>query len=143
MTRKPDEEAPDLDLPDNSRTLYIIRGLPGSGKSTLARLLAPEANFANDDFFCLEDGTYKYDLSKRGEAASWCLRQVEQHMKFVRRGPVAVHNTFTTHEEMAPYKALAEALTWNLNVITLQNDFGSVHNVPQDAIERMRARWEW
>jgi hypothetical protein len=46
---------------------------------------------------------------------------------------------------MEPYMDLVkreEFADWVVCVIECQNDFGSVHGVPTEAVERMRNRWE-
>lgn len=121
-------------------TLFIIRGLPGSGKSTLGGILAPGHSFAADDYF-MENGVYNFNPRALGEAHGQCLQNVIASMK-KGASRICVCNTFTTYKEMAPYRKNAETYGYSVFVIHCQNDFGNVHNVPVEAIQRMDARWE-
>ena len=60
--------------------------------------------------------------------------------------PVAVSNTFTQLWEMQPYIDLVKSeefsADWEVCIVEMHNNFGSVHGVPTEAIERMRSRWE-
>jgi hypothetical protein len=55
---------------------------------------------------------------------------------------VIVHNTFTQLREMKPYMDLADEFGYSVSEIVCRGNFGSVHGVPEEAIERMRNRWE-
>ena len=55
---------------------------------------------------------------------------------------VVVANTFTTCAEMKPYIEAALRYGCDVAIIEAAGDYGSIHNVPAAAIERMRARWE-
>jgi hypothetical protein len=55
---------------------------------------------------------------------------------------MSVANTFTQFWEVKPYLDLADQHDYNVVIIVCTNDFGSTHDVPDDAIERMRERWE-
>jgi len=120
-------------------TLYIIRGLPGSGKTTLAKKLGCLYCEA-DGFFQTEEG-YKFDASKLPQAHAWCFAAVDE----VCRGgkeDVAVSNTFTQRWEYEPYLEMAKEFGYQVQVIEVHGDFGSVHGVPEGTIARMGARWE-
>lgn len=135
-------------------TLYLIRGLPGSGKSTLASRLTPFSGteyslaFEADDYFLNENGEYNFDPSKLREAHEDCQERVENAMS--RADPddpsyiftIAVANTFSQQWEIDPYLELAEGYGYKVFIIECQNDFGSVHGVPDDKITAMRERWE-
>lgn len=124
------------------KILYIIRGVPGSGKSTLARQIAPNANFAADDYFDLfHDG--EFVPSKIKAAHNHCHLMVEtalsDEMPFV-----AVHNTFTQQWEYQPYLDLAEKYGYRVHMMVVENQHNgeSVHGVSQEVIEKMRDRFE-
>lgn len=121
-------------------TLIICRGLPGSGKSSLARTLAPNANFAADDYFEVE-GEYRFDPALLGEAHQQCMDNVRAAME-AGEPVVAVHNTFSKAWEAAAYFRMAEECGYSVFVVEAQNDFGNVHGVPEGAIQAMKARWE-
>ena len=118
--------------------LVIIRGLPGSGKSTLARELFPFHVLCEaDQYFTDEEtGEYRFDPSKLKEAHEFCKRKVKENLE--QGESVVVANTFTRRWEYEPYLKMAE----NPLVLIANGNFESVHNVPKEAIERMKKRFE-
>jgi uridine kinase len=117
--------------------LYLIRGLPGSGKTTLAKQMSKDmdiAHFEADMFFEI-DGEYKFDPKKLGDAHAWCLRSVADEL--FHGYDVIVSNTFTTKKEMNDYLEL----TPNSVIIECKGNYGSVHNVPEATLAKMRNRW--
>lgn len=123
------------------KTVTIIRGLPGSGKSTFAKLIADEV-FEADQFF-YENGEYKYDVSKIGEAHEDCFQKFK---KAIENGceKIAVANTFTREWEFKKYKELAEENNYRVFVIIMENrhDGKNIYGIPEDKIEIMRDRFE-
>ena len=141
----------------DNHILYIIRGLPGSGKTTLAKNLTQPHNslavadrqdryvkhsmHAADDFFYDKDGNYKFNPELLPRAHANCHDAVEADM-VENYCSIAVHNTFSQRWEVAPYYELAVKYGYFVVVIECQNNFGSVHGVPQSSIDAMAARWE-
>ena len=122
--------------------LYIIRGIPGSGKTTLARKLAPDANFAADDYFYDSEGNYKFDVSKLDAAHRTCMKNVVNSM--MSGIPViAVNNTFVRKWEYEPYIEMAEKLGYRPVEIICRGNFGSVHNVPSAKVKSMAMNFEY
>lgn len=126
------------------KNLYLIRGLPGSGKSTLAIRMQNfgmvHACFEADQFFMTVGGEYNFDPKLLKEAHKSCQDKTYQLM--LAGYDVAVSNTFTQKWEMKPYLDMAEKLGYTVAVITCEGDYGSIHNVPEEAIQRMKDRWE-
>lgn len=124
--------------------LYLVRGLPGSGKSTLAKTLCDATGgeaFAADDYFDLyHDG--EFIPSKIKSAHIWCQEQAEVSMR-VGVGNVFIHNTFTQEWEMESYKKMAHRYGYIIHQMIVENhhDSKSVHNVPQETLDKMRARF--
>ena len=116
--------------------LYIIRGLPGSGKSTLAQKLCGKRVYEADDFFTFKPGHYKFRPQYLKMAHEECLDNVKVAIR--DNATCAVANTFTTIKEMRPYLDLE----CDTMVIECHGHFGSIHNVPQETIEKMKDRWE-
>lgn len=121
--------------------LLLVRGLPGSGKSTLAKNLIGHYFHVETDQFWMEDGEYKFDVNRLGEAHAWCLARTRELMS-TGFSPV-VSNTFTTMKEMRPYFELAREFGITPTVMVAQNDWGNVHNVPALTLGRMKARFEY
>jgi len=121
-------------------SITIIRGLPGSGKSTLAeRMVAngeADIHIETDMWFTSLDGAYRFDPDKLGEYHAKCQDAAkalaDQGMH------VVVSNTFTRLWEIDPYRQMGVPV----EIVTASGDFGNLHGVPKDAVERMRQRWE-
>lgn len=116
--------------------ITLIRGLPGSGKSTLARkMLAAgeaDAHFEADMYF--EDRPF--DPKLLGKAHGWCQTYTEMAHKAGYH--VVVSNTFTQLWEMEPYFDMDP----DARVIECTGDYGSIHDVPEAQLRKMRMRWE-
>ena len=114
--------------------LIIVRGIPGSGKSTLAKrlcMLLGGAHYEADMFF-EQTGEYIFDPTKLAEAHAWCFAKVKESLASGKLTIVA--NTFCQDEHMRPYMEL----TRKHIIIQLNTSYGSVHSVPEYAIERMK-----
>lgn len=121
--------------------LMLIRGLPGSGKSTLAQTLkdrgAIDAFHEADQYFYNSQGQYEWDPLYLLDAHDWCRTQVEQSLDQGLR--VAVSNTTLRLRDIRAFVEIArdfDALP--LQVITMRSEYGSIHGVPDETIERMR-----
>lgn len=119
------------------RKLFLIRGLPGSGKSTLAKSLDGFVHMETDQYWGKD---YKFDASKLGAAHAWCQQQTECLLD--EGEDVVVSNTFTTKKELKPYFEIAKRFGITPNVIHAQGNFGNIHNVPEETLKRMDARFE-
>ena len=120
--------------------LVLIRGLPGSGKSTLARSMQCHVHLEADMYFVQPYVGYVFEPSKLRAAHGWCQSEVRRMLE--ARRPTVVSNTFTQKWEMQPYFDMAASLNIPVRVIEATGNFKNVHGVPDEAIERMRARWE-
>lgn len=124
------------------KTLIIIRGLPGSGKSTLAKMLAPNKldRHEADDFF-MENGEYKFDVSKLKSAHQSCQAHIAARL--MSGTPIiVVSNTFSQKWEMEPYLRMAKDAGYSAQIVECQAEFGSIHNVPKEVVSSMRKRWQ-
>lgn len=124
----------------NGQQLILIRGLPGSGKSTLANELQSHAHCEADKFFEDFQGDYHYDASKIKAAHEYCIAKAYNHLRLNQS--VVVSNTFVKLWQLEPYFNMARTLQVSVQVIECKANFGSIHNAPQEVIERMRAEWE-
>lgn len=136
----------DVFMTSMNETMYLIRGVAGSGKSTLAGLLCaaddvPSFHAETDQYFMVS-GKYEFNPERLQDAHADCIRRVEQAMLSGRFGRVVVSNTFTRLWELEPYMILATRLRWRYSVIHMETRHQNDHGVPEEAVERMLARWE-
>ncbi len=135
------------------KVLYIVRGLSGSGKSSIARELVNEIwdeekksfvkdFYSADDYFTDKYGNYNFDPNKLKEAHEQCQENVELAMQRDCVRKIAVANTFSQAWEAKPYFKLAKKYDYHPFVLECQNDFGNIHEVPQETINAMKNRWE-
>lgn len=120
-------------------TLHIVRGLPGSGKSTFAYDLEG-VHLEADMYFMDESGKYNFEKEKLHQAHQWCLTTAR--VLLLQGYDVVVSNTFTTMKEMQPYLDLVEKLHCSFIVTRMTGNWGSIHNVPEETLERMRQRFQ-
>lgn len=128
---------------NSTQKLIIIRGLPGAGKTTLAKKMIennPSFLHFEADMYFEEDGVYKFVASKIGKAHEWCQNSTKTALQHGKTAVVS--NTFTTRWEVEPYLLMAERLGIPYEIITLTDNYGSIHNVPQETINKMQARFE-
>lgn len=127
------------------KVVYILRGLPGSGKSTLALDLVGGRDYLvfEADKFHYVDGEYKWD----NKNVKWAHEQ--NFLRFSEYitsglGPLAVSNTNTQEWEFQKFMDLALTNGYQVFTIIVENRHGgtNIHNVPEEAIQRMRDRFE-
>lgn len=119
-------------------TLYIVRGLPGSGKSTYAKSLGIP-HFEADMYF-MRGGEYKFNPALLKRAHRWCFFNVGDLLDDGK--DVVVSNTFTTHKEMEDYLDIAKEFNCDVVIVEMKTSYGSIHNVPEETLEKMKARWQ-
>lgn len=126
--------------------LYLIIGIPGSGKSTKANEIISQYKSKNmsilhyeADMFFEKDGQYKFNPALLGQAHSWCQKKTERAM--MDHIDVIVSNTSLTPKERYVYLALAKLYDYEVEVITMTNEFQNVHGVPQNKLELMKQRF--
>lgn len=148
------------------KKLILLRGLPGAGKTTFAYFLANMFDVdvdisvcAADDFFYDEVGEYKFDANKLHLAHAQCQQNVETAMQrgsavetdwvngdeiYEPKSVIIVHNTTTSSKEIRTYTDLAKKYNYEVISLVVENRHGnsSVHNVPEEALERMKGRFD-
>lgn len=126
-------------------TLMIVRGLPGAGKSTFVK-----EYFGNRDtwmhveadmyWYRNPEGKYDFDMENLHRAHRWCQTTVEAYLSQNRS--VVVSNTFNRYRDIKPYLDYAKSLNCFVDLYSLQTQFTSIHDVPEDVMNRMRALQE-
>ena len=123
--------------------LILIRGLPGSGKSTLAKTIQAgilsSAHIETDKYF-MRSGQYDFRKEELHLAHIWAQDWAEQELS--NGYDVIVSNTFSMMWEMRPYIKMAKKYHAQLTVLTCEGQYGNVHNVPDEVIQKMKARWQ-
>lgn len=130
------------------KTLILLRGASGAGKSTFTRYLCDLCKIADISHIHLEadthfyqDGQYKFDPSQLSRAHFLCRSNAESAMS---KGIscVIVSNTSTTEKEIDSYIASAKDYYYTIVSLIVENRHGnsSLHNVPQETIEKQKQR---
>lgn len=125
----------------NKQTLTLVRGLPGAGKSTLARQLSnvDSSIHIEADMYFMNGNVYTYNQAMIGNAHYWCQDRTTNAL--LQGRSVVVSNTFTTLKEMRPYFEIALEYGIIPTIFLAQNDFGNVHDVPEESLQKMRNRF--
>lgn len=118
--------------------LILVRGLPGSGKSTFAKSLVGFNHFEADQYF-YKDGVYKFDINYLCDAHERCQALTDEYLTAGQ--DVVVSNTFTTKKELVVYFEIAKKHGIILSVVLMQNNWGSIHGVPEETLQKMKNRF--
>ena len=141
-----------------SGRVFILRGLPGHGKTTVANWLAPGDNYSADMYFeslaqqmsagrSWKTFTYNdvFDPKLLPEAHAACYNAFHDACLNTSYACVAVHNTNSCLWEFQKYIDTAEAFGHEVRVIHVKcvsRVPKSVHNVPDETVQKMIDRWE-
>ena len=122
--------------------MIIVRGIPGSGKSTLARILAKAhgALHVETDMLRFVDGKYHYDPAETQGLRAQCVANTE--LAITQGESIVVSNLFILLSDLEPYTALAEKYGMKVQIIECHGEFGNIHGVPVDVVDKMREFFE-
>ena len=120
----------------------VLRGLPGSGKSTFAALLSRSHGFVHleADSHFMTNGKYTFDPLRAADAHAVVVRDALSAMQAGRK--VVVANTHVRLWEMAGIVGATQLAGRTLCFVECAANWGNIHDVPQAALDAMRARWE-
>lgn len=125
------------------KKLIVVRGVPGTGKSTYAKNLqkniCPSVVLEADMYFTVNSGLYEFDFQKLRWAHDWCLTTTKAML--LNDMNVIVANTFTTWKELRPYISFAVEFGIEFEIVTMTQEYGSVHGVPEEKMQAMRDRF--
>jgi predicted kinase len=122
--------------------LYLMSGPPGSGKSAKARLIARDklaVILSTDDFHHTDPNNPHLYLFENTRAGECHLANQERCRYFMQKGVnVIIDNTNLTNRQIGPYVRLAREFGFDVEIVYCEGDYGSVHGVPAEVIEKMR-----
>ena len=129
----------------SQKILYLLTGLPGAGKTTRAKELMDQRGIRNhyeaDMLMIDRNGKYCFNPKRLAMCHSWCQNVTEAAM---RRGEaVIVSNTTLNKKQARPYIELAKYYGYDVRIEHLMTLFKSVHDVPQETIDKMRGLREF
>ena len=119
------------------KRLYLVRGVPGSGKSTFAKSLGIDDHFEADMWFGDNGG---FDHTKLKDAHEWCQSMTQSALCCGR--DVVVSNTFIKRWELQPYIDCALRYGYVVFEVTCFGNHKSIHNVPDEVVQRMKVNFE-
>lgn len=127
--------------------LTLIRGVPGSGKTTYAKDVLKKDPREADNFFVKYSGnplvkTYEFNRDLLEYAHSWCLSNTTLYL--FKGFDTVVCNTFVRPWEIQKYLDLVskfEGGTVTVEIIHVQGNFTSTHDVPDEKVEEMKRRF--
>ena len=120
--------------------LILIRGIPGTGKTTLANKIGMlNTHHYEADMFFGRNYQENFDVSLLRSAHEWCRLSTKKSL--LDGYSVIVSNTFTTEREIRPYIELGKEFGAEITIYELTKEYGSIHNVPAETMNRMRGRF--
>jgi hypothetical protein len=120
------------------KKLTLVRGLPGSGKSTYAKSLGC-LHFEQDQFL-VRGGKYEWSRETVIDAVEYCKHMTKCAMVYGL--DIVVANVFAKAQYIDTYIELAKFASYEVTLVEVRGDFGSVHSVPPESMKKMRDMWE-
>lgn len=124
--------------------VIFIRGASGSGKTTLARqlifTLSKDAVILETDDYFVKQGQYQFERDKLQSAHDWNRQRFTQALH--EGGDIIVSNTFIKLWELNKYLEHIDTSTIRVTIYELHSQYGGVHDVPQEVVDRTRKHFE-
>ena len=131
---------------DENKYLFLITGAAGSGKSTLAEklqsnttgLIEPISEICEADefWYILGKGKHAFNPKLLWKAHKWCQDNARELMAMGLN--LIVSNTNVKSSDRKPYFDMAKEYDYKVVYIHLTTQFQNQHNVPDEAVKRMR-----
>ena len=131
---------------DNNKYLFLMAGAAGAGKSTLAQKIQDNANGliepiaevceADEYFYILGKGKYAFNPRLLWKAHKWCQDKAREVMS--HGANLIVANTNIKPSDRKAYFDMADEYGYKVVFIYMKTQFQNQHNVPEDAVKRMR-----
>lgn len=127
------------------KVLYLITGHPGAGKTTRAKELMRQKgikhHYEADMLMIDKNGDYRFSPKKIKECHNWCQKATERAIQLGEA--VIVSNTTTMKWEAKPYIDMAKRNGYDIIIEHLTGEYKSIHDVPQEIVEKMKDRREF
>ena len=121
-------------------TLYILQGIAGSGKSTLAKKMIAEGKAAEHweaDMWMRDiTGEYEFNPKRLGFCHNLCGMKINLAMS--KGLNVIQSNTNLRRCDLDNYIDDAKGYGYNVVIIKLSTNYGSIHGVPAEKIASMK-----
>lgn len=127
------------------KVLYLITGPSGAGKTTRAKELMRQKgikhHYEADMLMIDRNGDYAFNPRKLKECHNWCQKATERAILLGEA--VIVSNTMTMKWEAEPYVDIAKKNGYSVIIEHLTTEYKNIHDVPQEIVEKMKARREF
>lgn len=125
--------------------VYLLRGVPGCGKSTFVHKESAKYKtplVCSADHFFNQNGSYKFDPRKLGQAHGQCLSRFEAGLKDPKVDAIFVDNTNIRYEDIERYINKCRDASVDWVVVSFAVDFEqigdrNVHGVGKEFVWRM------
>lgn len=134
-------QAQDYDLPEPTKILYLMQGVPGSGKTTVAKMIREHHNalgdstalISTDSFRFDDEGVYIFDAADNARYHKMAQKECIEEMANRDTNIIIIDNTNIQEWQAHPYLVMAEIYGYLVQVISVDSGLAL-------AIERQQER---